>query len=163
MISINRCLNRFNLFVVLSLLAACQSKVKTDDTDALKGHLPSSLVGNPRSIVDDTLALQGLGNLSFSDTIHDFGNVSDGEMLTYDFEFENIGQKDILISEATASCGCTVPSFPQQPIKSGEKNKISVTFNSQGRKGYNEKMIIVNTNGNPSVYNLYIRAAVDAK
>ena len=65
MISINSSMNRFNLFVVLSLLVACQSKVKTDDTDALKGHLPSSLVGNPRSIVDDTLALQGLGNLSF--------------------------------------------------------------------------------------------------
>jgi hypothetical protein len=83
--------------------------------------------------------------------------------MTYDFEFENSGKKDIIISEAKASCGCTVPSFPQQPVKSKAKNKIAVTFNSEDKKGYNEKMIIVHTNGNPSIYNLYIRAEVRAK
>ncbi len=155
---------RFNLLSVIGLSAflfSCHSTVRSDDSAALNGHMPSSLVENPRSLQDDTLALHSLGSILFSDTIHDFGKVSEGEVLTFDFEFINAGKKDIVISEAKASCGCTVPLFPQQPIKSGEKNKIKVTFNSQGKKGYNEKMIIVSTNGNPSEYNLYIRAAVN--
>jgi hypothetical protein len=159
-------MNRKFLFLALLVFPvfhACHTEDHTQEAEALKNHLPASLVNNPRTLQDDTSALNSLGNLVFTDTIHDFGKITEGEIMTYDFEFENTGKKDIIISEAKASCGCTVASFPQQPVKSKEKNKIAVTFNSEDKKGYNEKMIIVHTNGNPSIYNLYIRAEVHAK
>ncbi len=162
MLHMNRTVHLFFL-PLLFLFVSCQSNENKQETDTLKGHLPASLVDNPRTLQDDTLALKSLGKLSFSDTIHDFGRITEGEVLTCDFEFINSGKKDILISDAKASCGCTVPSFPQQPVRSGVKEKITVTFNSEGKTGYNEKLILVHTNGNPSIYTLYIRAEVHTK
>lgn len=154
-------------FLIISIsflgLSACDSNETNTEVNELKGHLPADLVNNPRSIKDDTTALNQLGKLTFTDTLHNFGKITEDEIVEYDFEFENTGIKDILISEAKASCGCTVPAYPQEPIKHGEKNKIKVTFNSHGKKGMNEKLILVNTNGNPAVYNLYIQAEVNEK
>ena len=144
-------------------LLACSSNQNDAETAALKNHLSPSLVENPISLDSDSSQIKTLGRIQFDDTIHDFGRIVEGEIVEFDFDFENVGKKDILISEAKASCGCTVPAYPEAPLKSGMKDKIKVTFNSQGKKGYNEKLIIVTTNGNPSVYNLYIRAEVHEK
>ena len=155
-----KCLNLSIAFFLI--LTACHSN-ENDEHIALEHHLSTSLVENPRSLKDDSTALLQLGQLVFDDTIHDFGIIKEGELVSYEFEFVNKGKKDLLISDAKASCGCTVPSYPQQPIKAGERDKIKITFNSQGKKGYNEKLTIVNTNGNPTIYNLYIRAEVHEK
>jgi len=155
-------LSGFLLFSICILFHSCASS-NTQDAPDMSGHLSTDLVESPRSLTDDSVALNNLGRLFFTDTIHDFGKVTEGEIVEVDFDFENRGKKDVIISEAKASCGCTVPSYPEQPLKSGAKDKIRVTFNSEGKKGYNEKMIIVHTNGNPATYNLFIRAEVEGK
>ena len=152
-------MNRFRFLLFFLLLPGCRSNEKNNEDDLLQHHLSGELVEHPDISGTDTFN-RPMGLLSFADTLHDFGEIMEGEQVMHEFEFVNQGRKDILISEAKASCGCTVPEFPQAPVRPGEKGSIKVTFNSEGKKGFNEKLIIVRTNGHPSIYNLYIRAAV---
>lgn len=159
------CRNFTFISLFICLACACSnenSEQQKAEELALKKHLPASLVDNPNTLSKDTISsAHQLGNLTFADTVHDFGRIKDGEVLSYDFEFVNTGKKEIIINEAKASCGCTVPVYPQYPIAPGKKEIIKVTFNSQGKKGNNEKGVTIQTNGNPAVYTLIIKAQVD--
>ena len=62
--------------------------------------------------------------MTFTETSHDFGTITDGEIVTHTFEFTNTGEGDLIISEAVTSCGCTVPEYPKHPLKPGEKGKV---------------------------------------
>ncbi|MBK7762219.1 MAG: DUF1573 domain-containing protein [Bacteroidetes bacterium] len=152
-------------FILLSswcLLSCANKDAQESDDLALKNHLPTTLIDNPNTLSNDSVSsLHTIGNLTFVDTVHDFGRITDGEILSYDFEFENTGKKEIIINEAKASCGCTVPVYPQYPIAPGKKETIKVTFNSQGKKGNNEKGVTIQTNGSPAVYTLIIKAQVE--
>jgi hypothetical protein len=148
----------FLLLLCLSIIS-CNETPKQDEE--LKGKLSTSLVTNPRSMDSTGIEnLQDIASMSFVDTLHDFGRMKEGEMVVYEFSFINKGKKDLLINEAKGSCGCTVPEYPKEPIKPGEQRSIKVTFNSQGKIGYNEKTVMVITNGNPSILNLTILAEV---
>lgn len=76
----------------------------------------------------------------------DFGKIKEGEKARHAFTFKNTGQNPLMISDAIASCGCTVPSYPKTPILPGETGEILVEFNSQGRKGKNNKSVIIVSN-----------------
>ena len=149
---------RILIFLSLIILASCGENAQTAEADELQGKLSADLVNNPNSL--ERANSSDVPVISFADTLHDFGRVKEGESVEYEFTFTNKGKKDLIITEAKGSCGCTVPTFPRQPIKQGEQASIKVTFNSQGKKGYNEKSIVVISNANPSVSNLYIMAEV---
>ena len=154
---------RIFIFLFCSVLMACQGNAaEQKDAESLNGKLPTTLINNPRSL-DDSSKVATLGSLAFTDTLHDFGVLNEGEVVQYEFSFTNRGHSDLLISEAKASCGCTVADYPGRAFKPGESDKIKVSFNSQGKPGMNEKTVSVITNGNPSVYNLVIRAQVVQK
>ena len=70
--------------------------------------------------------------------------------LEYTFKFKNTGEGDLIISNARASCGCTIPYFPKEPIKPGESNEMKVRFNSKGKSGKQTKQITVFSNANPN-------------
>jgi hypothetical protein len=140
---------------------SCQSSQSNQSESEANKHLPADLVQHP--VINDAGSEKAIGRLVFADTLHDFGRLTEGEVVTYDFECSNQGNKDVIISEAHASCGCTVPEYPKEPLRKGDSHVIKVTFNSEGKKGYNEKLITVTTNGLPSVYSLYIRAEVVGK
>jgi hypothetical protein len=88
----------------------------------------------------------GTPKMTFDETKFDFGKITEGEIVSHEFEFTNTGDGDLVISEAHASCGCTVPEFPKEPVKPGEKNKILVKFNSTGKEGREEKSIEISAN-----------------
>lgn len=148
----------FYSLIVVGLFACTSSK---EENELPADKLPVSLVKNPHSLEKkDSNAISQMGKLFFTDTIHSFGRIKDGEQVTFEFEYKNIGNSPVVISEAKASCGCTVPEYTLSPIQPGEKNTIKVTFDSKGKRGINEKNILVRTNANPSIYNLYIQAEV---
>ena len=64
--------------------------------------------------------------MKFETDVHDFGKISQGEKVTYAFKFKNAGGSNLVINEAHGSCGCTVPSYPKDPIAPGEEGVISV-------------------------------------
>ena len=101
---------------------------------------------------------KGKGEMKFEKTRHDFGVFApDTAILTYDFVFTNVGKEPIIIHQASASCGCTVPEYTLEPIMPGQKGKISVTYNGKGRKpGVFRKSITVHNNGKQTPVRLYI-------
>ena len=73
-----------------------------------------------------------------------------GEKITYEFKFNNTGKSPLIISDAKASCGCTVPEWPKEPVMPGQGGKIKVTFDSAGKSGLQDKQITVTANTNPA-------------
>ncbi|MET0392628.1 MAG: DUF1573 domain-containing protein [Chitinophagaceae bacterium] len=61
---------------------------------------------------------------------HSFGKIKQGIPVTYYFEITNVSNKPIVVENASASCGCTVPEKPAQPILPGKTDKIKVVFNA---------------------------------
>jgi len=83
-----------------------------------------------------------------------------GETVSYPFKFRNTGKSDLVISDVSTSCGCTVPSFPKNPIHPGQDGVIKVSFNSAGKHGYQNKNIVVVANTQPNTFILKIKAEV---
>ena len=83
------------------------------------------------------------------DSAYDFGNVTDGDKVEYSYRFRNTGKSPLIIASAVASCGCTVPEKPEEPIKPGETGFLKVVFNSKGRVGEVHKTITVTSNAYP--------------
>jgi hypothetical protein len=84
------------------------------------------------------------------DSVYNFGKVTDGEKVEYNFRFLNTGKNPLIISSVSASCGCTVPEKPEEPIMPGETGFIKVVFNSQGRVGNAHKDVTVRSNAIPN-------------
>ena len=96
--------------------------------------------------------------IKFDKTSHNFGTFSEKDSkVTCSFNFTNVGEQDLVINQAIATCGCTVPSYTKTPIKPGEKGEIKVTYNGAGKfPGHFKKSITVRTNGAVEMTRLYI-------
>lgn len=86
--------------------------------------------------------------MKFEYITHDFGKITQGDKVTYKFNFTNTGKSPLIITNAVASCGCTKPEWPTGPINPGASGQISVTFNSAGKVGLQDKMITITANTN---------------
>jgi len=86
-------------------------------------------------------------SIEFATKAHDFGVVSEeSKTATYNFVFKNTGNAPIIIYKAIASCGCTTPIFPKEPIAAGATAAVKVTYDTEGRPGAFHKEITVYTN-----------------
>lgn len=97
----------------------------------------------------------------FIKTSHDFGKVSEGTQAIHEFAFFNVGTEPLILTNVSASCGCTTPIWPKEPIKAGERAVIKAVYNSKGRPGPFNKSITVTSNATESVKVLKIRGNVD--
>lgn len=96
--------------------------------------------------------------IKFDKTSHDFGIFTESNSkVTCTFTFTNTGNQLLVIHQAIASCGCTVPEYPKEPIKPGESGKIVVTYNGEGRfPGHFRKSITIRSNAKQEIVRLYI-------
>ena len=108
----------------------------------------------------DTTASASAAAISFTKNSFDFGKVKEGEKVTHEFRFKNEGTEPLIISNASASCGCTVPEFPKEPIAPGKEGAIKVVFDSAGRPGMQHKVVTVTSNANPATTELYLTGEV---
>ena len=117
----------------------------------------------------DVIASEASGNfkdtttVQIIDSIYNFGKITDGEKVEYNFRFKNTGSKPLIISAARASCGCTVPEKPEAPISPGEIGFLKVVFDSKGRIGNAHKDIRVSSNAFPAFPVLILVGEVMAK
>lgn len=141
-----------------ALFVSCKnSSEKTQNKDLLS----TELVKNPHSAAGtDTAVMNSLSNMSFRDTVYDFGTIREGEIVTHDFEFTNTGKDPLIISGARGSCGCTAPTYPQEPVAPGKTEKIKVEFRSQGKSGHQEKSVVLTTNSVRGTHMLFIKGEV---
>ena len=107
-----------------------------------------------------TRALRDSTTVQLIDSVYDFGTVADGKMVEYRFRFMNTGKHPLVITNAQASCGCTVPEKPEKPIMPGETGSIKVSFNSKDRKGHQSKIINVESNARPAFGTLQLTGEV---
>jgi len=83
-------------------------------------------------------------------TKYDFGNAQTGEVLVNTFYFKNTGKSDLIISDVSTSCGCTVSSYTDKPVPPGGEGSITLTFDTKGRTGHQVKRATVLTNCQPN-------------
>ena len=100
--------------------------------------------------------------IEFETKTYDFGDVIEGERLTYSFKFKNTGKSNLIIYSSEATCGCTTSQPPKAPIRPGESGEILVTFDSKGQKGKVQKRILVGANTYPVETILTITANVSS-
>ena len=103
--------------------------------------------------------------IKFDKLTNDFGTFSEASpVVTCTFNFTNVGDKPLVINQAVASCGCTVPEYTKDPIQPGEKGSIKVTYNGKGKfPGHFKKSITVRTNGKVEMTRLYIEGTMEEK
>lgn len=89
---------------------------------------------------------QGAPVIEFDREVHDFGSVEEGFVVETSFKVTNKGKSDLVITDAKATCGCTVPTWPKDPIKPGDSAEIQVKFNTAGKPNKQSKTVTLSTN-----------------
>jgi uncharacterized cupredoxin-like copper-binding protein len=132
------------------LLSACNQAAKQAKTTDSTVAQPAAAGSAATTAAPAAAAVMSDGpQMKFEYTTHDFGKIQEGDKVTYKFNFANTGKSPLIIVDAVASCGCTIPTWPKAPIKPGDGGQIVVTFNSAGKKDLQDKMVTITANTNP--------------
>ncbi len=110
---------------------------------ALASSCGGSGSGSGRNVATDTT---GTAVIEFNKLEHNFGSIKAGEKVGCIFSFTNTGDADLILTAASASCGCTVPRYEKKPVTPGGKGAIEVIFDSSGRSGLQTKTVVVQSN-----------------
>jgi len=152
---------KINILILLAaaIITACgnNAEPKKISTDII------SISQSADSVVEQQLLEKGGPQFSFEKVEHDFGTITQGEQAEYSFKFTNTGNQDLLIANALASCGCTVPEYSKEPIKPGVQGLIKVKFNSDYRLDGFEKSITIIANTLPGETLLRIKGFINPK
>jgi hypothetical protein len=84
--------------------------------------------------------------IAFTESSHDFGDIEQGDVVQYIFEFENKGDAPVVLADVRTTCGCTASEWVREPIAPGASAKIKVTFNSSGKIGRQNKVVTIMSN-----------------
>lgn len=108
---------------------------------------------------------KGTADIKFDKTTHNFGTFSENNpVVTCTFTFTNVGDGPLVIHQAVASCGCTVPEYTQEPVLPGKTGTIKVTYNGADKyPGHFRKSITLRTNAKTEIMRLYIEGDMTAK
>ena len=148
----------FIVGLILSLIVfgSCQN-----DKSSNENEINSDLINNPATAANGKVEKDKMPVIQFKEIEHDFGKLIDGEKVSFSFKFTNVGKGNLIIVNVIPSCGCTVPKFPDHPIKPGESNYIDIKFDSKNRPGNFIKDVKVHTNTIPNTHLLYIKGFVE--
>ncbi|MEN8138956.1 MAG: DUF1573 domain-containing protein [Bacteroidota bacterium] len=106
---------------------------------------------------------KGFPTMTFEKEKHDFGDINEGDIVETVFKFKNDGDTPLIITNARASCGCTIPKYTDKPIQPGEEGEISVKFNSNRKPGKQNKRVTLTTNTEKRMEFVHIMANVAKK
>lgn len=132
------------------LMAACtansESNTESNTTDSAKGGVLAA----------------DAPKVKFEQEVYNFGEIKEGEKVTYSFKFKNEGKTPLVVSNVSATCGCTTPETPA-PVKPGDEGVIRVVFDSAGKSGMQDKVITITSNANPEASQLHLVGEVKSK
>ncbi|WP_405327035.1 DUF1573 domain-containing protein [Leeuwenhoekiella sp. LLG6367-2.1] len=100
--------------------------------------------------------------LEFEESEYDFGNIERGTNVEHVFKFKNTGEAPLVIVDATSTCGCTVPSFPDAPIAPGETGELLVKYNGSGMNAVT-KIVAIKANTEKGTETVKITAFVKSE
>ena len=100
--------------------------------------------------------------ITFAETEFDFGTIDQGTKVEHIFKFTNTGNAPLVIVNAKSSCGCTVPSYPKEPVAPGDTAELLVKFNGSG-KNQVSKTVTITANTEVGKETIKIKAFVNPK
>jgi len=98
--------------------------------------------------------------ISFELNTHNFGDLIQGQQATHTYKFKNTGKSPLIVSDAKATCGCTIPKWTKDPIGPGKSGEVTVTFNSAGKMGKQNKVILLFSNAFNQEEKIFLSANV---
>lgn len=139
------------IIIVLAFLSAsCQPSLSSNSEKSIEEIMSSDKFSNAdliRNVPEDTV---NVAKLVFTETEYDFGEATEGEVVTHTYTFVNQGKIPLVITGARSTCGCTVPEWPKTPVPPGKSGEISVKFNTAGKRGPQKKPVTVTANTYPA-------------
>jgi len=119
-----------------------------------------SVTGAPEQAVVQEMA-DG-PRMEFTETTVDYGTIEQGSDPYRIFKFNNTGSTPLVITNAKGSCGCTVPTYPKEPILPNHEGEIKVRYDTN-RVGPFTKKVTLTTNAGEEPIVLTITGKVEAK
>lgn len=98
----------------------------------------------------------------FVEEEYNFGTIPEGEVVTHTFKFKNVGEVPLVIQNASASCGCTVPNYSKEPIPVGETGEVQVKFNSANKVGAQSPTVRITANTKTPLTTVKLKGTVVA-
>jgi hypothetical protein len=144
-------------------MVACADQPEEDasiETIRADGKI-ASIIRNPVS-ANQPADTVNVAKIRFEETVYDFGNIDEGGTVRRTFRFTNTGKVPLVINNARATCGCTVPEWPKSPIGPGESGEIKVKFDTTNKKGSQNKPVTISANTYPAETKIYLKGYVDA-
>jgi hypothetical protein len=135
-------------------IASCNNTAEKKDNGLQEVRLDdktsnADIVRLPIS-ADGKMDTANMAKIVFATSSHNFGAITEGEVIKHVFTFKNVGTVPLVISDIQTSCGCTVPEWQRAPIAVGASSEVRVQFNSEGKNGAQEKPIRVIANTLPN-------------
>lgn len=119
-------------------------------------------VENPNVVATESVTPAGDAPvMNFEQTEYDFGTIKQGEVVEHTFTFTNTGETPLIIENASASCGCTVPEWTKTPVAPGEQGNVKVQFNSTGKVGQQAPMVTIRANTEPNIVRVSMKGTVE--
>lgn len=141
-------------FAAVAFFASCgNSSQQTSSDDAVATEVTAEQ--------ENTNA--ALGKIEYVETEYDFGTITEGEVVDHVFKFKNTGDAPVILSQVSASCGCTTPDYTKEPVLPGQEGEIKVSFNSLGQVGVQQKIVSIMSNAENRVSTVQIKGTVEKK
>lgn len=138
---------------------ALKNEVKLKDAEMKLVKAEMKLVRDKTASVEEGLILDKT-TVKFARYLKDFGDIKQESENVYTFYFTNTGKYPLFITSAEGSCGCTVPTYPTEPVKPGEKSSIKVVYSPGMQEGNQEKTITITGNLVKDKVELIVKANV---
>jgi hypothetical protein len=88
----------------------------------------------------------------FNEEKHDFGKIPQGVPVTTVFEFTNVGQEPLILTEVRPTCGCTIADYTKTPVLKGAKGTIKITYNAAVVSAFNKTIVVTSNAKTPTKY-----------
>ena len=154
-------MRKFISIISVIFLTACGSQVS--DLELRVAKLETEIASMRKGGGSTIVPAGAFPKFTFEQEEHNFGQIRDGDIVSHTFRFTNSGEAPLIISKATAACGCTVPQWPKQPIPVGGSGEIQVQFDSSNKPGMQNKVVTITSNTESKVKKLLIRAQVNPR
>ena len=143
-------------------LALVENGGSTNSPITLANQPGNAALNNTVNAVEPEVEPEGpLPEFKFSEESYDFGAINEGVTVEHTFTFVNVGEAPLIIQNASASCGCTVPSYSKEPVPPGGTGEVAVLFNSKNKKGAQSPTVTVTANTYPKVTKLRLKGSVN--
>ena len=90
--------------------------------------------------------------IKFTAEKYDFGKIPQGKPVTTNFEFTNLGEEPLILTNVQPTCGCTIADYTKTPVLKGAKGNIKITYNAQAPNAFSKTIVVTSNAKTPSKY-----------